>query len=164
MKALRVTSHQASVPEKLRQHFVVGMAATLACLVIGLFLYHYAQVPKWRIPGCYRIDRSFYPGSNADWQYRLFQFEITPNHEYLFHERLGDGSVKTTMGRVVYYRNSPPFLFRIEGGSLHSLVDEYPSHYRGNFRFYFVFETRFGNMFWRKSHSGHCDFGETGAA
>lgn len=32
----------------------------------------------------------------------------------------------------------------------HPLIDQYPALYRGNRKFYYVFESKFGNMFYRK--------------
>lgn len=131
-------------------------AAVFSTIMIAVAADHISDVPKWRIPGCYHIDRNFYPGLNAEWQYNHFRFEITRNDDFLFYEKLKDGSVKRTEGRVEYYRRSPPFLFRIEGIPEHPLVDFYPSHYRGNLKFYFVFESKFGNMFWRKVSRNGC--------
>ena len=127
----------------------LGLTWVLPSALIVLGLYHHYPITKNRIVGHYEIDTNFYPGKNAEWQKELFSFEITEN-EFLFHEKLKDGSIKTSKGKVEWYRNSPPMLFRINMGKSHPLIDEYPALYRGNRKFYYVFESNFGNMFYRK--------------
>ncbi len=114
-------------------------------------IYNYFPITKSRIVGIYTIDDSFYPGKNAEWQKALYSFEITSDDKFIFREKLADSSFRTTLGTVHYYRNSSPILFRIVLSDPHPLVDEYPSLYRGNRKFYYVFESKFGNMFYRKS-------------
>jgi hypothetical protein len=117
----------------------------------------WCDIPKSRIYGTYHIDKTFYPGPNADWQHKLFHFEIRENDEFIFYELLADGSYKRTVGVIAWYRKSSPFLFRVEtedGKLLDTpLVDSMPSLYRGCCRFYYVFESKYGNMFYRKTGS-----------
>lgn len=120
------------------------------CVVVGLYFYGYNPITKDRVVGVYEIDNRFYPGENADWQKEHFSFEITEDSEFLFNEKLKDGSIKTIRGKVDWYRVSPPMLYRIVMEREHPLVDEHPSLYRGNRKFYYVFETKYGNMFYRK--------------
>ncbi len=119
-------------------------------LLIGLAIYAHYPISKERIVGVYKIDSSFYPGANADWQKEHFYFEIKENNEFLFHEKLKDGTYKTEKGQVEWFRNSPPMLFRIAMPKAHPLIDQYPTLYRGKRKFYYVFESKFGNMFYRK--------------
>lgn len=127
-------------------------------MVIGSWgVYGWCDIPKNRIYGKYKIDRSFYPGKNAEWQHELFHFEIAENDNFIFYEQLADGSYKKTEGVIVWYRRSSPFLFRIEtrdGKLLDTpLIDPFPSLYRGCCRFYYVFESEYGNMFYRNTSS-----------
>jgi hypothetical protein len=122
----------------------------LPAMLIGVVIYQSFPITKDRIVGSYSIDTNFYPGSNANWQKEHFSFEITENDEFLFYEKLEDGSIKTIIGKVEYFRESPPMLFRIRLNEPHPLIDPYPSLYRGNRKFYYVFESKFGNMFYRK--------------
>ena len=122
----------------------------LPSILIGVVVYQDFPITKERIVGKYSIDTNFYPGSNANWQKEHFSFEITHNDEFLFYEKLEDGSIKTISGRLEYIRVSPPMLFRIRLDEQHALIDPYPSLYRGNRKFYYVFESKFGNMFYRK--------------
>ena len=128
----------------------LGIIWVIPGLLIGFALYAHYPITKDRVVGKYEIDNSFYPGVNANWQKELFTFEITSEDKFLFNERRKDGSTKTIQGKIVWYRRSPPMLFRIVMEEYHPLIDEYPALYRGNRRFYYVFESKFGNMFYRK--------------
>ena len=92
-------------------------------------------MPKGRIYGKYEIDRDFYSGENADWQHQIYSFDITNNDEFIFSEKLSDGRKRKVFGKIEWYRNSAPYLFRIKVANS-SLIDEYPGHYRGNCKFY----------------------------
>lgn len=128
----------------------LGLIWIVPCILLAVGLYTYYPITKERVVGLYKIDTGFYPGDNAEWQKKHFSFEINEKDEFLFYEKLNDGSVKTTKGKVVWFRRSPPMLFRIEMEHTHPLVDEYPTLYRGNRKFYYVFDSKFGNMFYRK--------------
>lgn len=133
--------------------YLLGPIVCISVLLLTVrSLYNYYPINRDRIVGVYRIDTQFYPGSNADWQYDHFSFEIQENDNFIFREKLKDGSIKIKKGRVEWYRRSSPMLFRINID--HDLVDKYPALYRGNRKFYFVFETKFGNMFYRKIDKG----------
>lgn len=132
-------------------HLKIIAALWLPLALFTLFVaYHYYPIDKGRVVGVYRIDADFYPGENADWQKELFSFEITENDEFIFREKLKDGSFKETMGKVVWLRQSSPMLFSIMIDTKHPLIDENPTLYRGNRKFYYVFDSKFGNMFYRK--------------
>ncbi|WP_289029069.1 hypothetical protein [uncultured Paraglaciecola sp.] len=128
----------------------LGLVWVIPSVLIALMLYAYYPITKERVVGLYQIDTNFYPGKNADWQKEHFSFEINENDDFLFHEKLKDGTVKTIKGKVVWFRQSPPMVFRIEMEHAHPLVDEYPTLHRGNRAFYYVFDSKFGNMFYRK--------------
>ncbi len=128
----------------------LGVIWVLPSILVGLALYAHFPITKERVVGLYEIDSSFYPGRNSDWQKEHFTFEITKDDKFLFNEKLKDGSVKTVQGVIEWYRESPPMLFRIVMEQEHELVDQYPALYRGNRKSYYVFESKFGNMFYRK--------------
>ena len=128
----------------------LGLVWVLPGILICLAIYAHFPITKDRVIGLYKIDSTFYPGVNAEWQKEHFSFEITQGDEFLFHEKLKDGSIKTVRGKVEWYRQSPPMLYRITMEERHPLIDEYPALYRGNRKFYYVFESKYGNMFYRK--------------
>ena len=128
----------------------LGLVWTLPGIFVGFVLYAHFPITKERVIGYYQVDSNFYPGENAEWQKAHFSFEITQANEFLFHEKLKDGSIRTSRGKVEWYSQSPPMLYRITMEQSHPLIDAYPALYRGNRQFYYVFETKFGNMFYRK--------------
>ncbi len=123
-------------------------------LPVCLFVYgginSLKSIDKSDIVGTYEVDKEFYPGSNANWQNSLFSFVINEKHEFFFYEKLADGNFKVIEGKVEFYRDSNPAMFRIVVANPHKLIDVYPALYRQKFDFYYVFESSFGNMFYRK--------------
>lgn len=122
-------------------------------LIVAAIINKPVSLSKNDIVGTYEVDSEFYPGDNADWQKQLFSFVITENDEFWFFERLADGSYKQIKGDLQYYRNAHPMLYRIVLDHPHKLIDEYPTLYRQRFGFYYVFDSAFGNMFYRKVSS-----------
>jgi len=120
------------------------------CLFIFGAINSLKSIDKSDIVGTYEVDKEFYPGSNAKWQNSLFSFVINEKDEFFFYEKLADGNFKVIEGKIEFYRNSNPALFRIVVSSPHKLIDIYPALYRQKFGFYYVFESAFGNMFYRK--------------
>lgn len=120
------------------------------CLIVFGVINSPKSIDKNDIVGTYEIDKEFYPGSNANWQNSLFSFVINEKHEFFFYEKLADGNFKVIEGKVEFYRNSNPALFRIVVSNPNKLIDAYPALYRQRFDFYYVFESSFGNMFYRK--------------
>lgn len=125
----------------------------LPLMLVSVVVFNHFPIDKDRIVGTYRIDTSFYPGENATWQHKHFHFEITDDDKFIFYEKLADGSYRETVGSIYYFKKSPPMLFRIYLKKPHELIDNYPSLYRGNRKFYYVFESAYGNMFYRKVDS-----------
>lgn len=120
------------------------------CLFIYGAINSLKSIDKSDIVGTYEVDKEFYPGSNANWQNSLFSFVINEKDEFYFYEKLADGSFKVIKGKIEFYRNSNPALFRIIVSNPNKLIDVYPVLYRQKFDFYYVFESSFGNMFYRK--------------
>lgn len=104
------------------------------------------------IYGEYVIDRTKYPGRQADWQYNHFRFEITEQGRLLFHVTEQARIVKTYVGRASFleaYRQ-PRLVLQLEGPS-HHIVSAAPTLYRTPFSFYYVFHSpKFGNVFFTK--------------
>ena len=132
----------------LKPVFLIWIIPT--CLIVYGIINSPKSIDKSDIVGTYEVDNDFYPGSNADWQNSLFSFVINENDEFFFYEKLADGSFKVIEGKVEFYRNSNPALFRIIVPEPHKLIDDYPALFRQKFDFYYVFESAFGSMFYRK--------------
>jgi len=125
-------------------------------LIIGVnFLVWFfadVSVDRERIIGSYEVDDSFFPGKNASWQKKHFRFEIREDDTFVLFERLADDTEKEYHGTVSWGGG----LYAVERWSVsmddpHHVVDPFPTLYRGQFDFYYVFESqKFGNMFFRK--------------
>lgn len=108
------------------------------------------HLTKEQIAGNYRIDKSFYPGKNADWQYEHYKFTITPNDSIYFYVIRRDTVLKTYSGKLKY-SSGPPDLWHIQGDTTFHIIKNPPTLYRGHTRFYYVFHSElYGNMFFRK--------------
>ena len=103
----------------------LGVIWVLPSILAGFALYAHYPISKDRVIGKYEIDNSFYPGPNSNWQKEHFTFEITKDDLFLFNEKLKDGSTKTIQGKIEWYRESPPMLYRIVMEEEHPLVDQY---------------------------------------
>jgi hypothetical protein len=50
--------------------------------------------------GGYVIDRRYFPGKHADWQYHNFHFIIKPNDSIYFHSTPADGPARVYPGTI----------------------------------------------------------------
>lgn len=108
------------------------------------------KLQKKDIVGLYQIDTSFYPGKNAKWQHKHFKFRITKDDSFIFSIKSNSGKTTNLRGKVLW-RLGPPDLWTIKmNGSSHHILQSPPTLYRGHDRFYYVFESDWGNVFFRK--------------
>lgn len=104
--------------------------------------------------GEYVIDRTKFPGRQADWQYNHYRFEITPANELRFHVTDGRRIVRTYAVPITFtnLRATPHLVLQLDSSRYHILADN-PTLYRTNGEFYYVFESpHFGNVFFTKGH------------
>ncbi|GAB3301067.1 hypothetical protein [Hymenobacter tenuis] len=104
--------------------------------------------------GSYIIDRSKFPGKQADWQFNTFRFEITSNDRITFHVMDGSASVQTYYGTISTVKpySSHRLVVSMKQPTHHILASN-PTVYRHNGNFYLVFESpRFGNVFFTKGN------------
>ena len=129
----------------------------ILCLVTFVSIVHFfaskTELEREDIYGEYVIDRTKYPGAQADWQYNHFRFEITKQNKFLFHITERNRTIKTYIGRVEFldtYKN-PRIILRFNKQS-HHIVSQNPTLYRTVWSFYYVFySTKFNNVFFVKS-------------
>lgn len=102
--------------------------------------------------GQYIIDRSYFPGKQADWQYNHFRFEIKENDSIYFYVTKGNEILETYKGAVNTLK--PYHSRRLEimmEKPTHHIVSSNPTTYRSTWSFYLVFNSpKFGNMFFKK--------------
>lgn len=112
------------------------------------------QVDKNDIYGSYIIDRSKYSGTQSDWQYNSFRFEITRTNELIFHVTESKNILYSDTLKVEIldqYKNNRIRIIRSE--NTHHVIVSEPTMYRNVWSFYYVFNSpQFGNMFFTKGN------------
>ena len=127
-------------------------------LIIGFEIIKWATdktiLEKEDYYGEYIINRNYYPGKQADWQYNHFRFKIDKNDSIYFYETNNEkiintyrGSIKTTDAnqyiskRIVINMNRPT----------HHIMDSNPTTYRSSWNFNLVFySSKFNNVYFKK--------------
>ena len=102
--------------------------------------------------GKYIIDRNYFPGRQADWQFNNYRFEITEKDSIFLYvtesktlTKLYSGIITTikpyNSERLVIHMNKPT----------HHVMNSNPTIYREPWGFYLVFNSpKFSNMYFRK--------------
>ena len=102
--------------------------------------------------GEYIIDRDYFSGKQADWQYNNFRFEIKENDSiyfYITNGKLIKESYKGTISTVAPYQ-SARLKIRMDLPT-HHVLNSNPTIYRESWGFYMVFNSpKFHNMYFRK--------------
>lgn len=99
--------------------------------------------------GDYVVDRSFFEGPEADWQYNHFRFTITEDDSIFFHVTDGERIIDTYKG-IIYspgYHKSARLGFSMAKPT-HHVVSSNPTIYRDVWDFYIVLKSpKYNNMF-----------------
>jgi len=102
--------------------------------------------------GQYIVNRDYFKGEQADWQYNTFRFEIVDNDSIFFYVTDKEKILKTYKGTVsmtTYYR-SARLKIDMEQPS-HHIMSSNPTTYRSTWSFYLVFYSpKFNNVFFKK--------------
>jgi energy-coupling factor transporter transmembrane protein EcfT len=102
--------------------------------------------------GEYIIDRSFFKGKQADWQYNTFRFEIKENDSIYFYVTNKDKILERHIGRIKTTTSyiSERLIVNMKEPSYHVLATN-PTTHRNTWDFYLVFESpKFKNMYFKK--------------
>jgi energy-coupling factor transporter transmembrane protein EcfT len=102
--------------------------------------------------GEYIIDRSYFPGKQADWQYNNFHFIINPDNSIYFYSTPKNEPAKVYKG---YISTSAPYasarLIVHMPAPTHHILTTDPTVYRKVWSFFLVFNSpKFGNMYFKK--------------
>ncbi|QDP84247.1 hypothetical protein FNJ88_01260 [Chryseobacterium sp. SNU WT5] len=103
--------------------------------------------------GQYIIDRDFFPGKQADWQYETFRFKIN-NDKIYFYVTNHDKIVRTFSGTISTTApyGSERLIINMEQPTIHVLKTN-PTVYRNAWSFYLVFHSdKFNNMYFKKGN------------
>ncbi|WGQ07656.1 hypothetical protein QG516_13875 [Pedobacter gandavensis] len=102
--------------------------------------------------GQYIVDRNYFRGTQADWQYDNFRFEIQENDSVYLYVTNGDRMMKTFIGTITTSKQygSERLVVNMKQPG-HHIFQSNPTIYRNPWSFYMVFNSpRFGNMFFKK--------------
>lgn len=102
--------------------------------------------------GQYIIDRDFFHGKQANWQYENFRFEINNDDKIHFFVTDKDKIVKTYKGTITTLTpySSERLVINMEQPTIH-IMKSNPTIYRSAWGFYLVFHSdKFNNMYFRK--------------
>lgn len=104
--------------------------------------------------GDYVVNREFFKGEQADWQYNTYRFTLTENDSIYFHITDKNKILKTIKGTISTVKpySSERLVIHIDYLSHHILTTN-PTIYRDTWDFYMVFNSpKFGNMFFIKDN------------
>ena len=110
------------------------------------------KLQKQNYYGEYIIDRDYFSGKQADWQYDHFRFEIKGNDSIYFYVTSKDKILKTYKGTIstLTAYSSERLTLNMNQPTIHILKTD-PTIYRSAWSFYLVFHSdKYNNMYFRK--------------
>lgn len=139
------------------------LGKTLAIIglgILGLFLFTWTfnilkskkELDKNDYYGEYIVNRNYFPGIQADWQYNNFRFEIKDNDSIYFYVTDKEKILKTYSGTITTTKpyNSERLIINMEQPT-HHIMKSNPITYRSAWSFYLVFHSsKFNNVFFKK--------------
>lgn len=103
--------------------------------------------------GEYVIDRNYFPGKQADWQYNHFKIKITKSDSIYLYTMENGYIVSVNKGTITTVKpySSERLVLKMDEPN-HHITDTNPTTHREAWRnFYLVFKsTKFHNMYFRK--------------
>lgn len=117
-------------------------------------LFEKIELKKNDFYGDYVVNRDYFKGKQADWQYNHFRFEIKSNDSILFYVTENDKIIKTFKGTIATVKpyNSARLILKMEKPT-HHIISDNPTIYRSIWSFYLVFHSnRFNNVFFEKGN------------
>ena len=132
---------------------IIGISALVLFSSVMSFLNSKTELSKDDYYGSYIVDRNYFPGKQADWQYNSFRFDIKDNDSVYFYHMKNNKTIKVYKGTISTIKtsyNSERLAIHMEQPTHHILTTN-PTIYRGNWDFELVFNSpKFYNMFFKK--------------
>ena len=110
------------------------------------------ELEKNNYYGEYIVNRDYFSGRQADWQYDNFRFEIKENDSIYFHVTDKEKILKTYRGTITTTKpySSERLVIKIEQPT-HHIMTSNPTTYRSAWSFYLVFYSpKFNNVYFKK--------------
>ena len=102
--------------------------------------------------GAYIVNRDYFPGRQADWQYNNFRFEIKDNDSIYFYITDKEKILKTYRGTITTTKpySSERLIINMEQPTYHIMTSN-PTTYRSAWSYYLVFYSqKFNNVYFKK--------------
>lgn len=120
-------------------------------MIVSNFLHSKTKVDKKDFYGTYIVDRKFFKGKNADWQYNHYRFEITKDNELSLYITNENKVLKIYKRKIEFIEGSASPHLKIINENPNFILDGEPTLYRKSWDFYLVFKTKpYSNMFFKK--------------
>lgn len=154
-----IFSRQEKRYHRAKRLFLFHAVAVLGFFIITLTLVALSEalapmkVEREDIIGTYRVDRTMYPGPNADWQHEHFILEIRDSGSVVLRSKdvKGHWHEYSRPFTPLYYANYRWRFPTERDSTAHHVLANTPTLFREPWGFYYVFHSpRFGNMFFRK--------------
>lgn len=133
---------------------LIGLGVFGLVLLSGIvrWLSSKTELDKEDYYGEYVISRSHFNGTQADWQYNHFRFEITDEDSMYFYVTEREQVLKTYRGTIRTTGAHPSERMIIEMEQpVHHILTSDPTTYRSAWDFYLVFQSpQFFNVFFEK--------------
>ena len=112
------------------------------------------ELKKKDYHGQYIVNRDYFPGTQADWQYENFRFEIKDNDSIYFYATDKEKILKIYRGTITATDPSQYSSERLiinMNQLTHHILTSNPTTYRSAWRFYLVFSSpKFDNVYFKK--------------
>ena len=102
--------------------------------------------------GTYIVNRNYFRGKQADWQYNSFRFEIKENDSIYFYQTDREKILKKYRGKIsiIKSNHSARLIVNMKKPTNH-IVEFNPTTYRSAWSFYLVFYSeKFNNVYFKK--------------
>lgn len=136
---------------------ILGFIAVsiLACIVLYItsILAQKPILEKADYYGEYTIDRDYFSGENANWQYNSFRFKIEKNDSIILYITDGQRIINSFSGKISTVTPYSSARLKIDmGDNYHHVFDSNPTIYRESWgNFFLVFNSpKYHNMYFRK--------------
>ena len=137
---------------KIIAFFWLGVFGFFVFIGTLQWLFSEKELKKRNYYGQYVVNRNYFKGEQADWQYNTFRFEIKKNDSIFFYVTDREKILRTYRGTVSttsHYR-SARLIIDMELPT-HHILSSNPTTYRSAWSFYLVFYSpKFNNVFFKK--------------
>ena len=137
---------------KIVGYFWLGIFGLFILGTIIRLLTDKKELEKKDYYGEYIVNRDYFPGKQADWQYDNFRFEIKDNDSIYFYVTDKEKILKTYRGTITTTKpySSERLIINMEQPT-HHIMTSNPTTYRSAWSFYLVFYSpKFNNVYFKK--------------